>query len=59
MKNTKASTITFCDLLGLLFIALKLCGVISWAWVWVLSPIWIPVVIALILCAIILITRLF
>lgn len=27
-------------LLGLLFIGLKLGGVISWPWVWVLSPIW-------------------
>ena len=24
-----------------LFIILKLCGVISWPWLWVLSPLWI------------------
>ncbi len=30
-------------LLGLLFIALKLCGVIDWSWWWVLAPFWIPV----------------
>lgn len=24
------------------FIVLKLCGVISWSWWWVLSPLWIP-----------------
>jgi hypothetical protein len=29
------------DVLALLFITLKLCGVISWSWVWVLSPLWI------------------
>lgn len=25
------------------FAALKLLGVISWSWLWVLSPLWIPV----------------
>ena len=28
-------------LLTVAFIVLKLCGVISWSWVWVLSPLWI------------------
>ena len=28
--------------LGLLFIGLKLGGVINWPWVWVTSPLWIP-----------------
>lgn len=32
-------------LLGVLFIGLKLGGVIAWSWLWVLSPFWIgPVV---------------
>ena len=30
--------------LTILFIALKLTGVIDWAWVWVLSPLWIGIV---------------
>lgn len=34
-------------LLGLLFIALKLTGHITWSWVWVLAPFWIPLAIAL------------
>lgn len=29
----------------LLFIGLKLSGVISWSWWWVLSPFWIPLAI--------------
>ena len=29
-------------LLTVLFIGLKLAGVISWSWLWVLSPTWIP-----------------
>lgn len=26
--------------LGIVFIVLKLCGVISWSWWWVTAPIW-------------------
>jgi membrane protein DedA with SNARE-associated domain len=33
----------FTELLALLFIGLKLGGVIDWSWWWVLSPILIPV----------------
>ena len=29
------------------FIILKLCGVINWSWWWVLSPIWINLIIAI------------
>lgn len=32
-----------CTMLGVLFVALKLCGVINWSWLWVLGPFWIPV----------------
>lgn len=28
--------------LGITFIVLKLCKVINWPWLWVLSPFWIP-----------------
>lgn len=31
----------FSDWLTLLFIAFKLANIISWKWIWVLSPIWI------------------
>lgn len=30
----------FFSLLGLLFIGLKLGGVITWSWVWVTIPLW-------------------
>ena len=30
---------------GIVFIILKLIGVVNWSWVWVLSPIWIPLII--------------
>ena len=39
---------SFTGLLAILFIGLKLTGVITWPWLWVLSPIWIPFVIVFI-----------
>lgn len=39
----------FLGLLTLLFIGLKLTGNIAWSWWWVLSPLWIPFAIVLIL----------
>lgn len=33
----------FCGMLTILFIALKLLRYINWSWVWVLSPLWIPI----------------
>lgn len=36
--------IGFPSLLTLLFIGLKLSGVIQWPWLWVLSPLWISFV---------------
>ena len=44
MKNNDtypSRGIGFVGLLTITFIVLKLTGVISWSWVWVLSPIWI------------------
>lgn len=44
MSNTKNVTVQFpiVGLLGLIFITLKLTGYITWSWLWVLSPFWIP-----------------
>ena len=35
-----------CQLLTVLFVALKLCDKIDWGWWWVLSPLWLPWAIA-------------
>ena len=35
-------------LLGVAFIILKIMGIITWAWGWVLAPFWIPIVIGII-----------
>ena len=47
----------FLDLLLLAFIILKLCGVISWSWAWVLSPLWGGMILAVILGIVIGIVR--
>lgn len=35
-----------CSVLGLIFVTLKLTGVIAWSWLWVLLPFWGPIAIA-------------
>ena len=40
-ENNTRGGIGFCGLLTITFIVLKLCKVITWSWVWVLSPLWI------------------
>ena len=46
-KNVSSSSsgIGFFGLLAVLFIGLKLTGYITWAWPWVLAPLWIPFII--------------
>lgn len=51
MANNTTNTsvnIGFTGLLTLLFIGLKLTGYITWSWLWVLSPMWISGLVALI-----------
>ena len=38
---TQRGSIGFVGLLTLVFITLKLTGVIAWSWWWVLAPLWI------------------
>lgn len=53
-NNTRGG-VGFFGLLTLVFITLKLLDVISWSWAWVLAPIWMPIVIALIVIIVLLI----
>lgn len=52
-KVVKSGGVSFCGLLAIAFIVLKLCGVISWSWWWVLAPLWIPT--AVVLAAVVLV----
>ena len=48
VKNSNsAKGIGFTGMLTVAFIVLKLCGVIKWSWVWVLSPIWISLLLSI------------
>lgn len=58
-NNTVSGGIGFSGLLTIVFITLKLLGVINWSWLWVLSPIWISMAIAVIILAIFFIIILF
>ncbi|MGS1076662.1 hypothetical protein [Pseudoxanthomonas beigongshangi] len=46
-ESSGGGGIGFCGLLTIVFITLKLLGVIAWSWWWVLSPILISIGIAL------------
>jgi hypothetical protein len=41
IENTTQSTLTATNLLGVLFVGLKLTGYIDWSWWWVTCPFWI------------------
>ena len=50
-RNSSSTSVSsgmgFSGWLTILFIGLKLTGHITWPWIWVLSPIWISLLIAL------------
>ena len=52
MKEVTYSGVGFCDLLCIVFIVLKLLGIITWSWLWVLCPIWIPAIFIIIIAII-------
>lgn len=47
-RETKVAFPVF-SVLGIVFITLKLVGVIAWSWWWVLAPFWIPAALGIIL----------
>lgn len=52
-KVISSGGIGFCGLLTIVFIVLKLVGVISWSWIWVFSPLWIELIISLVVIAVV------
>ena len=54
-KEVKTVGIGFAEALTLLLIGLKLGKVISWSWLWVLSPLWISFALLLVIAIIIVI----
>lgn len=53
MSQQSTSSCSFLILLALLFITLKLLGVINWTWWGVLAPLWVPVALVIVFLMII------
>lgn len=51
--SSGGSGIGFCGLLTIVFITLKLTGYINWSWLWVFSPLWVPVVALVVVVALV------
>lgn len=54
MENKHYGGLNFLEALLLIFIVLKLTGVINWSWLWVLSPLWISIGIIIVILIILL-----
>ena len=54
--SSSRSGLSTWDVLLIVFIVLKLIGVINWGWGWVLAPLWIPVLLVVIGCLVSLIS---
>ena len=54
-NKAKQGGLGIVSVLTIVFIVLKLLGVIQWGWIWVLSPIWISAVIVVAVFSVILI----
>jgi hypothetical protein len=52
-RNSSNNGIGFFGLLAIVFIILKLMNIISWSWLWVLAPLWMPFCLLLVLLTII------
>ena len=60
MKQTSSSGgIGLTSLLTIVFVVLKLAGVIDWSWWWVFAPLWIGVPLALTVLLIVIVGLLF
>jgi hypothetical protein len=53
-SSSSSGGVGFAGLLAILFIGLKLGGVIDWSWWWVLSPIWITFAVVAVILAVVL-----
>lgn len=47
-QSTNSGEIGFAGLLTIVFIILKLTDNIDWSWWWVLSPLWVPLAVVLV-----------
>ena len=48
-NNTSSGGLSLGSVLTIIFVVLKLVGVIDWSWLWVLAPLWISFILTVIL----------
>lgn len=53
--KSDGTTSFFISIMTALFVGLKLTGHIDWSWWWVLSPLWVPVALVLLLFLVLLV----
>lgn len=53
MTNNTDSGTNLTGILLVIFIVLKLTNLINWSWLWVLSPLWIPIGIVVVITVLI------
>lgn len=55
-KTSNPGGVGFTGALTIVFVVLRLCGVINWSWIWVLFPFWgsiaLAVIISVVICAV-------
>jgi hypothetical protein len=49
MKNNSSGGLGLASVLTIVFVVLKLVGTINWSWWWVLSPLWIDLILTILL----------
>lgn len=52
-NRSNRSGLGVCGVLTIIFIVLKLVGVINWSWLWVLCPLWINILLTIIVLVVI------
>lgn len=51
-ENASIGGVGFGSILFFIFLVLKLTGVISWSWLWVIAPLWIGFAVTILILAI-------
>lgn len=52
-EKTTSKSVSFLELLFLLFLGLKLANLINWSWIWVFAPLWVPAIGVLIILGVV------
>jgi len=52
MSNKKSGCSVSLPFITIILVILKLTGVINWSWVWITSPIWIPIALVFFILAV-------